>query len=322
LDQQVTQRQREVSDFEKKLHSESLRSREINNRTIANLENLIETERKRAQQAVDFVRQTLKAKIRVLEAQVEVDRSSDNSIKNDKRDVSRQLKNAKRKLDEKKSEVGRDKRKIEALTKQVAALKERERKLSLEISDLENEQHTLKRETSTLATQVEATQFSNAKLHVLVPTTVSTSIEEEASSKFPKPKEEAPSQKQRSEVRVPSRETYKPVEEKSEPQERHSRETYKPVEEKSEPQERHVEDTYKPVQEKPVQPRPEPPAARSVEVEIDSHETDFDKLDQDLSSQVDGTELGDIDDLVRETEGEHRKFIDPYTSPRTTFDEE
>jgi len=66
LDQQVSQREKEVSDQEKKLHSESLRCREINNRTVTNLEGVIESERKRAQQAIDYVRQTLKAKIRVL----------------------------------------------------------------------------------------------------------------------------------------------------------------------------------------------------------------------------------------------------------------
>jgi len=170
---------------------------------------MIETERKRAQQAIDYVRQTLKAKIRVLEAQVEVDRTSDTNIKNEKRDIARQHKNVKRKLDEKKSEVGRDKRKIEALSKQVAALKERQRKLTMEISDLENEQHTLKRETSTLATQVEGTQFSNAKLHVLVPTTVSTSIEEEASSKFPKSEENKPADRKRQ--RLPSLKLEPPI---------------------------------------------------------------------------------------------------------------
>jgi len=201
LDRQVSQRQKDVSDLEKRLHSESLRSREMNNRTVANLENMIESERKRAQQAIDYVRQTLKAKIRVLEAQVEVDRTSDTNIKNDKRDISRQLKKIKRKLDDKKSEVGRDKRKIEALSKQLTALKERHRKLTVEMSDLENEQHTLKRETTTLATQVQATQFSNAKLHVLVPTSVSTNIEEEASAKYPPPKPDLPEQK--SERRAP-----------------------------------------------------------------------------------------------------------------------
>jgi predicted nuclease with TOPRIM domain len=171
LDQQVNQRQREVSELEKKLHSESSRSREINNRTISNLEHQIESERKRAQQAIDYVRQTLKAKIRVLEAQVETDRASDTNIKNEKRDISRQLKNVIRKLDDQKSEVGRVKRKHEALVKQVAAVTDKQRILKLEIADLENEHHALQRETSTLATQVQVTQLTN-----LTSTAITTEI--------------------------------------------------------------------------------------------------------------------------------------------------
>jgi len=266
LDKQVSQRQKEVSDLEKRLHSESLRSREINNRTVSNLENMIETERKRAQQAIDYVRQTLKAKIRVLEAQIEVDRTSDTNIKNEKRDIARQLKNVKRKLDEKKSEVGRDKRKIEALSKQVAALKERQRKLTMEISDLENEQHTLKRETTTLATQVEATQFSNAKLHVLVPTSVSASIEEEASAKFPKPEEN------------------KPADRKSQPpkQRRPSLKIESPRSPKSH-------------QELDVDTKP-----MNTEEKFERKELDLDSLALDLDTQVDIDD--NLDDLVRQSE--------------------
>jgi len=102
LDQQLTHREKEVSESEKRLHSESLRSREINNRTVTNLEGIIESERKRAQHAIDYVRQTLKAKIRVLEAQVETDKESDTNIKKEKRTVARELKQVMRKLDEKK----------------------------------------------------------------------------------------------------------------------------------------------------------------------------------------------------------------------------
>jgi len=173
LDQQVTHRQKEVSELEKRLHSEALRSREINNRTVTNLEGVIESERKRAQQAIDYVRQTLKAKIRVLEAQVETDRESDTKIKKEKREVARELKQVMRKLDEKKSEVGRDKRRIETLEKQVESLKDRLDQISIETSNLERKHHSLKREVGTLA--------ANAKLNVLIPSQAHTTIEEEAS---------------------------------------------------------------------------------------------------------------------------------------------
>jgi len=237
---------------------------------VANLENMIETERKTAQQSVDYVRQTLKAKIRVLEAQVEVDRTSDSNIKNEKRDISRQLKNVKRKLDEKKSDVGRDKRKIEALAKQLAALKERHRKFTLDISDFENEQHTLKRETSTLATQVEATQFSNAKLHVLVPTSVTTGIEEEASAKFPNPKPDMPPKPAERKPPSPRRKSPKRPSLKIES----PRRSYTAAEDK--------------------------PQGFNTQDKLESQELDLDSLERDLDTQVNITD--NLDELVRESE--------------------
>jgi len=176
------------------------------------------------------------------------------------------------------------------LTKQVAALKERQRKLTMEISEFETEQHTLKRETSTLATQVEATQYSNAKLHVLVPTTISTTIEEEASSKYPKPKDPIQHQTsttttrtRRSEVRVPPRDTDKPIlstiEEKQTTHDDVTQET----------QDTH-HDSY-----------------HDYSLDSKDRDIDFDKLEKDLDTKVNiEGDLGNLEDLVRESEGNQK----------------
>jgi len=57
---------RNLSEVEQKLRAEFFRARELNKRTVTDLDGLIETERKRGQQAIDYVRKSLKAKIRNL----------------------------------------------------------------------------------------------------------------------------------------------------------------------------------------------------------------------------------------------------------------
>jgi len=194
------------------------------------LEGVIESERKRAQQAIDYVRQTLKAKIRVLEAQVETDRESDTKIKKEKREVARELKNVMRKLDEKKSKVGRDKRRIETLEKQVDSFKDRLDKVTIETSSLEQKHYSLKREVGTLATQVDAALYTNAKLNALIPNQIRVAIEEEA-VQSEKPKGEKPKEyehydrrkervrevKEIKEINEPSAELKEPVTELKEP---------------------------------------------------------------------------------------------------------
>jgi len=193
------------------------------------LEGVIESERKRAQQSIDYVRQTLKAKIRVLEAQVETDRESDTKIKKEKREVARELKQVMRKLDEKKSEVGRDKRRIETLEKQVDSFKDRLDKVTIETGSLEQKHYSLIREVATLSTQVDAALYTNAKLNVLIPNQIRLAIEEEAvaeKAKGEKPKELKEYQpRERKEVK----ELYEPSKLKEEVQERKEvKELYEP----------------------------------------------------------------------------------------------
>jgi len=83
----------------------------------------------------------------------------------------------------KKSEVGRDNRRIETLEKQVDSLKDNLDKINIETSSLEQKHFSLKREVTTLATQVDAALYTNAKLNVLIPNQVRLAIEEEAAEK-------------------------------------------------------------------------------------------------------------------------------------------
>jgi len=83
----------------------------------------------------------------------------------------------------KKSEVGRDNRRIETLEKQVDSLKDNLDKINIETSSLEQKHYSLKREVTTLATQVDAALYTNAKLNVLIPNQVRLAIEEEAAEK-------------------------------------------------------------------------------------------------------------------------------------------
>jgi len=83
----------------------------------------------------------------------------------------------------KKSEVGRDNRRIETLEKQVDSLKDNLDKINIETSSLEQKHFSLKREVTTLATQVDAALYTNAKLNVLIPNQIRLAIEEEAAEK-------------------------------------------------------------------------------------------------------------------------------------------
>jgi len=69
-------------------------------------------------------------------------------------------------------------------------LKDRIDQINIESSTFERKHHSLKREVGTLATQVDAALYTNAKLNVLIPNQVRMAIEEEAASKNEKPQVE------------------------------------------------------------------------------------------------------------------------------------
>jgi hypothetical protein len=70
-DGKVTERQsRELIDIEKKFSNEVARQHHIHAKSVGELEKLVTAERKRAQEALDYVRATLKARIQGLELQL------------------------------------------------------------------------------------------------------------------------------------------------------------------------------------------------------------------------------------------------------------
>eukprot|EP01125_Pyxidicula_operculata_P012982 TRINITY_DN4275_c0_g1_i1.p1 TRINITY_DN4275_c0_g1~~TRINITY_DN4275_c0_g1_i1.p1 ORF type:complete len:420 (-),score=121.98 TRINITY_DN4275_c0_g1_i1:157-1416(-) len=186
LEQQVLVRQKDVSELEKKLHFETLRSREINNRTIANQESLIETERKRAQQAIDYVRQTLKAKINVLETQLAEESEGDSKFKKEKRTLAREHKLANKKLEDQRSQSNAEARRIETLEKQLETLKKRNNAISQHKSELEQKNQNMKRQLGTLSVKLDSAIFTNAKLNARIPNELRLAVEEEADKRFNK----------------------------------------------------------------------------------------------------------------------------------------
>jgi len=151
----------------------------------------------------------------------------------------------------------------------------------MEITDHENEQHTLKRETTNLATQVESTQFSNANLLVLVPTSVVSNIEEEAATKFPPP---TPSEPPKPTTTTRTRPTYQD-----------DAHTSEPAPQKTQPE---VHET----------PKEEPLSQHQVAARK-TPDLDIDQLGEDLGTVGDEN----LEELVRSTEP--LSEIDPYHIP-------
>jgi len=184
---------RAVGELEQKLRSEFFRARELNKRTVTDLDGMIEVERKRGQQAIDYVKKSLKAKIKQLEVQIDLNRETDLDLKKEKRRVAREVKQVNRKLEDQKSQTTHNERHIESLNKQHSALKERHDKdyqtkvtLDTEIADLE-------REVGTLTAQFNAACRINAKLSTLTSVPVATVDPEDTEEAFAEPpKPQAP----------------------------------------------------------------------------------------------------------------------------------
>jgi len=171
---------RQVGELEQKLRAEFFRAREMNKRTVTDLDGMIEVERNRGQQAIDYVKKSLKAQIKSLEVQIDLNRETDLDLKKEKRRVAREVKQVNRKLEEQKSQSTHNERHIESLNKQHSALKERHDKdyqtkvtLDTEIADLE-------REVGTLTAQFNAACRINAKLGTLTNVLVASVDPEEA----------------------------------------------------------------------------------------------------------------------------------------------
>jgi len=168
-EQQLAQYDKKKADLDRKLQSETHRAREENNKTVTDLEQIIEVERKRCQDAIDYVRKALNAKIRVLELQLQDERESDSTFKKDKRKLDQELKEAYVQLEEHMAKSARDARKIESLERQIKLTKEQHDKIVFERNNLDTMKYSLERTKETIKAQLEAAKLVNEKLNSEVP---------------------------------------------------------------------------------------------------------------------------------------------------------
>jgi len=156
-------------ELDRKLQAETSRSREENNKTVTDLEQIIEAERKRCQDSIDYVRKTLNAKIRVLELQLQDERENDSTFKKDKRKLDQELTEAYVQLEEHMAKSARDARRVESLERQITLLKERHDKVLFERNNLETKKYSLERTRESIKAQFEAAKLVNEKLNSEVP---------------------------------------------------------------------------------------------------------------------------------------------------------
>jgi len=156
-------------DLEKKLDTSSVRNREYNSKTVADLEKVIDAERKRGQQAIDYVKRTLNAKLRFLELQLEEGRENVANFTKEKRSLDKQLKTAIRELEEEQTLSTSALRRLETLERQLTALQEQLSKKTLQRDLLETQNYSLTRQKDTLTAQLDAALYINAKLNAELP---------------------------------------------------------------------------------------------------------------------------------------------------------
>jgi len=187
LEQAVDRKGGEVVQLEKKLRAEMARSREHHNKTVADMEKLIEAEKRRGQQAIDYVRNTLKSRIQVL--QLKLDDGSDTfaSHKKEKRGLEKGMKQSQRIVEDQRAQSTRDARRIESLERQLKRSKERADELLEARNQIEGKNFSQQREIDTLKAQLDAAIHINAKLNAQVPLNVRVNIEEELAEGAEKP---------------------------------------------------------------------------------------------------------------------------------------
>jgi len=179
LEQLVEKKGGEVAQLEKKLRAEAGRSREHHNKTVADMEKLIEAEKRRGQQAIDYVRNTLKSRIQVLQLKLDDGTDTFASHKKEKRQLEKSLKQVSRIVEDQRGQSTRDTRRLESLERQLKRSKERADELLEQRNGLETKVFQLSRDFSTLSAQYDAAVHINAKLNAQVPLAVRINIEEE-----------------------------------------------------------------------------------------------------------------------------------------------
>jgi chromosome segregation ATPase len=156
-------------DLEQKLDAAIVHNREYNSKTIADLEKIIDAERKRGQQAIDYVKRTLNAKLRFLELQLEEGRENVTNYSKDKRVLDKELKSAARELEEEQSIATSLLLRMETLERTCNKIEEETAKSLIHRDLLETQNYSLKRQKDTLSTQLDAANYVNEKLNAEIP---------------------------------------------------------------------------------------------------------------------------------------------------------
>jgi len=156
-------------DNELKLESTIVHNREYNRKTVADLEKIIDAERKRGQQAIDYVKRTLNAKLRFLELQLEEGRENANNYSKDKRTIDKELKSATRELEEEQGIATGLLLKIETLERTLKKIEEETDRDLIRKDLFDAQNYSLKREKDTLRAQLDAALYVHEKLSAEIP---------------------------------------------------------------------------------------------------------------------------------------------------------
>jgi len=190
VEQLAEKKSGEVVQLEKKLRAEMTRAREHHNKTVADMEKLIEAEKRRGQQAIDYVRNTLKSRIQVLQLKLDDGTDTFASHKKEKRGLEKSLKQVQRIVEDQRGQSTRDTRRLESVERQLKKSKERADELLEQRNGLESKVFQLSRDLATLSAQYDAAVHINAKLNAQVPLSVRINIEEELGDSSAAPEDE------------------------------------------------------------------------------------------------------------------------------------
>jgi len=152
-----------------KLQESTVRNRETNSKTVADLEKIIDAERKRGQQAIDYVKRTLNARLRFLELQLEEGRENSTNYSKDKRTLDKELKSATRELEEEQGIATGLLLRIETLERTIRKVEEETERDLIKKDLLDTQNYSLKREKDTLRAQLDAALYVNEKLNAEIP---------------------------------------------------------------------------------------------------------------------------------------------------------
>uniref|UniRef100_A0A6B2L810 Myosin tail domain-containing protein n=1 Tax=Arcella intermedia TaxID=1963864 RepID=A0A6B2L810_9EUKA len=175
---ELTELDKRKGDLEKKLEDAVVHNREYNSKTVADLEKVIDAERKRGQQAIDHVKRTLNARLRFLELQLEEGRENVTNFTKEKRSLEKQLKSAIKELEEEETLSNHLALRAEALSRQLTQLNATSSKAFKELGQQELTNYELSRQKDTLTAQLDAASYINAKLSDELPVAARAKLEE------------------------------------------------------------------------------------------------------------------------------------------------